>query len=70
MTFAELYNQDCLDKLKKEIESESVNIIFADPPYNLQLKNKLFRPDASKVSANDYWDKFDLKHMMILQIVG
>ena len=59
MTFAELYNQDCLDKLK-EIESESVDLIFADPPYNLQLKNKLFRPDASKVSAvNDYWDKFD-----------
>ena len=59
MTFAELYNQDCLDKLK-EIESESIDLIFADPPYNLQLKNKLFRPDASKVSAvNDYWDKFD-----------
>ena len=57
--FAKLYNQDCLDKLK-EIESESVDLIFADPPYNLQLKNKLFRPDASKVSAvNDYWDKFD-----------
>lgn len=31
MTFAELYNQDCLDKLK-EIESESVDLIFADPP--------------------------------------
>ena len=37
MTFAELYNQDCLDKLK-EIETESVDLVFADPPYNLQVK--------------------------------
>jgi len=58
MTFAKLYNEDCFKKLKK-IKSESVDLIFADPPYNLQLKNKLIRPDASEVSeVNDYWDKF------------
>ena len=58
MTFVKLYNEDCLKKLKK-IKSESIDLIFADPPYNLQLKNKLRRPDTSKVSAvNDYWDKF------------
>ena len=34
--------------------------MFADPPYNLQLKNHLTRPDRSKVSAvNDEWDKFE-----------
>jgi len=34
-------------------------LIFADPPYNLQLKKELTRPDMSKVSAvNDKWDQF------------
>ena len=59
MTFTKLYNSDCLAKLKK-IKTESIDLIFADPPYNLQLRNPLSRPDASKVSAvNDYWDKFN-----------
>ena len=59
MTFTKLYNNDCLAKLKK-IKTESIDLIFADPPYNLQLRNTLRRPDASKVSAvNDYWDKFN-----------
>ena len=56
MTLTKLYNSDCLQQLKK-LESETVDLIFADPPYNLQLKNQLSRPDNSKVSAvNDYWD--------------
>ncbi len=43
----------------KTFPSESVDLIFADPPYNLQLKNDLVRPDNSKVDAvNDDWDKF------------
>ena len=59
MTFTKLYNEDCLIKLKS-IESDSVDLIFADPPYNLQLKGQLRRPDTSKVSAvDDYWDKFN-----------
>ena len=36
-----------------------MDCIFADPPYNLQLRNDLYRPDMSKVDAvNDGWDQF------------
>ncbi|HEY5156617.1 MAG TPA: DNA methyltransferase [Anaerolineales bacterium] len=49
---------DCVDLLAKLPES-SVDLIFADPPYNLQLKQELFRPNLSKVNAVDVgWDKF------------
>lgn len=35
------------------------DLVFADPPYNLQLQNDLYRPDLSKVNAvNNKWDKF------------
>ena len=38
---------------------ESVDLVFADPPYNLQLANKLTRPDQSLVAGvDDDWDKF------------
>jgi modification methylase len=37
-----------------------VDLVFADPPYNLQLQNDLFRPNRTKVDAvNDGWDKFE-----------
>jgi modification methylase len=37
----------------------SVDMVFADPPYNLQLGGELFRPEGSRVDAvNDEWDKF------------
>ena len=37
-----------------------MDVIFADPPYNLQLRNDLYRPDTSKVDAvSDGWDKFE-----------
>lgn len=37
----------------------SVDLIFADPPYNLQLRGELHRPDNSKVDAvDDHWDQF------------
>ena len=37
----------------------SIDLIFADPPYNLQLKGDLHRPDNSLVDAvNDHWDQF------------
>ena len=53
-----IINGDSLEKLKK-IPNESFDLIFADPPYNLQLRKKLTRPDRSKVSAvNDKWDRF------------
>ena len=54
-----IINGDSLRELKK-IPSESFYLIFADPPYNLQLRNELIRPDRSKVNAvNDKWDQFE-----------
>ena len=54
-----IINGDSIKELKK-IPDESFDLIFADPPYNLQLKNKLIRPDRSKVNAvNDEWDLFE-----------
>ncbi len=53
-----IINGDSLEELKK-IPRETFDLIFADPPYNLQLKSELTRPDRSKVSAvNDKWDQF------------
>ncbi|WP_448528485.1 DNA methyltransferase [Raineya sp.] len=50
---------DCVELLKK-LPDNSVDLIFADPPYNLQLNGELFRPNQTKVDAvNDEWDKFD-----------
>ena len=47
-----------MDVLKK-IPDKSFDLIFADPPYNLQIGNKLKRPDNSKVNGvNDKWDQF------------
>ena len=45
-------------EVMKTLPSESVDLIFADPPYNLQLGGDLHRPDNSKVQAVDEdWDK-------------
>lgn len=50
---------DCVERMN-ELPAGSVDLIFADPPYNLQLEQGLTRPDQSKVDAvNDDWDKFD-----------
>jgi modification methylase len=50
---------DCLEELKK-LPDRSVDLVFADPPYNLQLGGDLLRPDNSKVDAvDDDWDRFD-----------
>ena len=50
---------DCVEILKS-LPENSVDVIFADPPYNLQLRKDLYRPDRSKVDAvNDGWDKFE-----------
>ncbi len=49
---------DCIAALEK-LPPESVDAVFADPPYNLQLEGALTRPDASVVDAvDDDWDKF------------
>ena len=49
---------DCIEALKR-LPPASVDLVFADPPYNLQLNNELFRPDNSRVNGvDDDWDKF------------
>ncbi|GJL84754.1 MAG: methyltransferase [Micavibrio sp.] len=50
---------DCV-KLMRSIEKESVDMVFADPPYNLQLGGDLHRPNNTKVDAVDNdWDQFE-----------
>ncbi len=50
---------DCVAALER-LPEKSVDVIFADPPYNLQLEGDLHRPDQSKVDAvDDEWDRFD-----------
>jgi modification methylase len=49
---------DCVAEMAK-LPAESVDLVFADPPYNLQLQGDLRRPDDSRVDAvDDDWDKF------------
>jgi modification methylase len=50
---------DCLAELAR-LPDRSVDLVFADPPYNLQLGGDLLRPDNSKVDAvDDDWDRFE-----------
>jgi modification methylase len=50
---------DSVDQMNA-LPAGSVDLVFADPPYNLQLESSLTRPDQSKVDAvDDDWDKFD-----------
>jgi modification methylase len=49
---------DCI-ALMDGLPEASVDLVFADPPYNLQLKRDLHRPDNSRVDAvDDAWDQF------------
>jgi modification methylase len=49
---------DCVEMMRM-LPSGSIDCVFADPPYNLQLNGDLRRPDHSRVDAvNDDWDKF------------
>ena len=49
---------NCIEVLNS-LPEKSVDVIFADPPYNMQLKDTLHRPDNSKVDGvHDAWDKF------------
>ena len=49
---------DCVAAMER-LPEKSVDMIFADPPYNLQLEGALHRPDQSKVDAcDDAWDRF------------
>ncbi|WP_069299032.1 site-specific DNA-methyltransferase [Neptunicoccus sediminis] len=55
----QILSGDCIEVMDA-LPENSVDLIFADPPYNLQLKGELHRPDNSKVDAvDDHWDQFD-----------
>ena len=50
---------DCVAQMAR-LPDKSVDMIFADPPYNLQLGGDLLRPEGGKVDAcDDDWDKFE-----------
>ncbi|OYY09384.1 MAG: modification methylase, partial [Rhizobiales bacterium 35-68-8] len=50
---------DCIASLNA-LPPASVDLVFADPPYNLQLQGELKRPDESRVDAvDDAWDQFE-----------
>ena len=54
----EILSGSCIEVMKK-LPTRSVDLVFADPPYNLQLQGDLHRPDNSKVAGvDDAWDKF------------
>jgi modification methylase len=63
MALTEALNQviegDCVEGMTS-LPDACVDLVFADPPYNLQLQRELRRPDNSKVDAvDDHWDQFD-----------
>ena len=50
---------DCIEVMKR-LPDGTADLVFADPPYNLQLQNELRRPNNSKVDAvDDDWDQFE-----------
>jgi len=50
---------DCVAEMAK-LPDKCIDMIFADPPYNLQLGGDLHRPEGGKVDAvMDHWDRFD-----------
>ncbi|MAV57096.1 MAG: DNA methyltransferase [Candidatus Pelagibacter sp.] len=61
--FNKIINGESL-KILKRIPDKTFDLVFADPPYNMQIGEKLKRPDDSKVNGvNDKWDQFsNFKH--------
>ena len=59
LNYCKLYNEDCIQYLKK-IKSNSIDLIFADPPYNLSDK-KFLTVKSGKVAKCDKgeWDKIN-----------
>jgi modification methylase len=59
LPFNVILEGDCVTEMTR-LPDKSVDMIFADPPYNLQLGGDLFRPEGSRVDAvDDEWDKFE-----------
>ncbi len=55
----QILSGDCVEAMRS-LPDNSVDCVFADPPYNLQLGGDLNRPDGSQVDAvTDHWDQFD-----------
>ncbi len=55
----QILRMDCIEAMRG-LPDACIDMVFADPPYNLQLGGDLQRPDGSTVDAvNDEWDKFD-----------
>jgi DNA modification methylase len=58
MLLDHIYHGDSLEILET-LPERSVDLVFADPPYNLQLRGELWRPNQTRVDAvDDEWDKF------------
>ena len=59
LPFNVIIEGDCVAEMAR-LPAKSVDMIFADPPYNLQLGGDLYRPEGSRVDAvDDEWDKFE-----------
>jgi site-specific DNA-methyltransferase (adenine-specific) len=59
LPLGQILEGDCTVRLS-ELPQESIDLIFADPPYNLQLSGDLWRPNLTKVDAvDDGWDQFE-----------
>jgi modification methylase len=55
----QILHGDCIE-IMRQLPAQSIDCIFADPPYNLQLRQELYRPNRTKVDAvNDEWDQFE-----------
>jgi len=53
-----IYHGDSIELLNS-LPEQSVDMVFADPPYNLQLQQELWRPNMTHVDAvDDEWDQF------------
>ena len=59
LPLGQILDGDCVEAMRR-LHDASVDLVFADPPYNLQLGGDLNRPDGSHVDAvTDHWDQFD-----------
>ena len=59
LPLGQILSGDCVEAMRS-LPDNSIDLVFADPPYNLQLGGDLNRPDGSQVDAvTDHWDQFD-----------
>lgn len=58
LSLDQIYQGDCVEILNS-LPEKTIDLVFADPPYNLQLSQELWRPNLTKVDAvDDAWDQF------------